>query len=31
MAEVALFYKLQGLNLIDALDKIYEEFGFSHE
>ena len=31
MAEVALFYKLQGLNLIDALDKIYEEYGFSHE
>ena len=31
MAEVALFYKLQGLNLIEALDKIYEEFGFSHE
>ncbi len=31
MAEVALFYKRQGLDLIDALDKIYEEFGFSHE
>lgn len=31
MAEVALFYKLQGLNLIDALDKIYEEYGFSRE
>ena len=31
MAEVALFYKLQGMNLIDALDKIYEEFGFSRE
>ena len=31
MAEVALFYKLQGLNLHQALDKIYEEYGFSHE
>jgi phosphoglucomutase len=31
MAEVALFYKTQGMDLIDALDKIYEEFGFSHE
>lgn len=31
MAEVALFYKLQGMNLIDALDKIYGEFGFSRE
>lgn len=31
MAEVALFYKLLGLNLIEALDKIYEEFGFSRE
>lgn len=31
MAEVALFYKLQGMDLIDALDKIYEEYGFSHE
>lgn len=31
MAEVALFYKLQGLNLNEALDKIYTEFGFSHE
>lgn len=31
MAEVALFYKLQGLNLLEALDKIYEEFGFSRE
>jgi phosphoglucomutase len=31
MAEVALFYKLQGLNLFQALDKIYEEFGFSAE
>ena len=31
MAEVALFYKLQGMNLMDALDKIYTEFGFSRE
>lgn len=31
MAEVALFYKIQGLNLLEALDKIYEEFGFSRE
>jgi phosphoglucomutase len=31
MAEVALFYKLQGLDLLGALDKIYEEYGFSHE
>lgn len=31
MAEVALFYKLQGMDLLDALDKIYEEYGFSHE
>jgi phosphoglucomutase len=31
MAEVALYYKLQGLNLLSALDKIYEEFGFSRE
>jgi len=31
MAEVALFYKLQGMDLLSALDKIYEEFGFSHE
>jgi phosphoglucomutase len=31
MSEVALFYKLQGLNLLEALDKIYEEFGFSRE
>jgi len=31
MAEVALFYKLKGMNLIDALDKIYEEYGFSNE
>lgn len=31
MAEVALFHKLKGHNLLEALDKIYEEFGFSRE
>ncbi len=31
MAEVALYYKLQGMSLLNALDKIYEEYGFSHE
>ncbi len=31
MAEIALYYKLQGMNLLDALDKIYAEFGFSRE
>jgi len=31
MAEVALHYNLQGMNLMDALDKIYTEFGFSRE
>ena len=31
MAEVTLFYKLQGMTLLDALDKIYEEYGFSRE
>jgi phosphoglucomutase len=31
MAEVALYYKLQGMDLLDALDKIYEEFGFTQE
>jgi phosphoglucomutase len=31
MAELALWYKTQGLNLIQALDKIYTEFGFSDE
>ena len=31
MAEVALFYKRQGMDLLVALDKIYEEYGFSHE
>ena len=31
MAEMTLWYKTQGLNLYDALDKIYETYGFSHE
>ena len=31
MAEVTLFHKLRGDNLLQALDKIYEEFGFSRE
>lgn len=31
MAEVTLHYKLKGMNLLDALDKIYEEYGFSRE
>jgi phosphoglucomutase len=31
MAEVALFYKMQGMDLLAALDKIYEQYGFSHE
>ncbi|MCO4792858.1 MAG: phospho-sugar mutase [Bacteriovoracaceae bacterium] len=31
MAEIALWYKTQGLNLFEALDKIYEKYGFSHE
>lgn len=31
MAEVALFYKLKGINLLDAMDTIYEKYGFSQE
>ena len=31
MAELTLWYKTQGLTLIDALDKIYTEYGFSDE
>lgn len=31
MSEVALYYKKKGMNLIEALDSIYEEFGFSQE
>lgn len=31
MSEVALYYKLQGKTLIDALAEIYEKFGFALE
>ncbi|GAB4014581.1 MAG: phospho-sugar mutase [Bdellovibrio sp.] len=31
VCEMALFYKLKGQNLFQALDQIYEKFGFSHE
>ena len=31
LSEIALFYKLQNKNLNDALDDIYEEYGFSNE
>lgn len=31
ISELTLWYKLQGMTLIDALDKIYEEYGFSKE
>lgn len=31
LAEVALYYKLQGKDLVNALDDIYEEYGFSNE
>ncbi len=31
LCEIALYYKLQGMNLMQALDKIYEEYGFSNE
>ncbi len=31
MAEVALFYKTQGIDLLEALDLIYDQYGFSHE
>ena len=31
MCEIALYYKLKGMNLSQALDTIYEEYGFSHE
>ena len=31
MAEIALFYKRQNMDLHDALTKIYEEFGFYQE
>ncbi|WP_127714412.1 phospho-sugar mutase [Halobacteriovorax sp. HLS] len=31
LSEICLYYKLKGMDLVDALDKIYEEYGFSHE
>jgi len=31
MSEVALWYKTRGMTLIDALDELYEKFGFSEE
>lgn len=31
MSEVALHFKRQGLNLVSALDKIYEKYGFTQE
>jgi len=31
MGEITLYYKRKGLNLLQALDNIYEEYGFSHE
>jgi len=31
LSEVALYYKLMGKNLMEALDSIYEEYGFSNE
>ena len=31
MNEITLFYKLQSKTLMDALDDIYEEFGFGQE
>jgi len=31
MGEMALWYKRQGMTLIDALNLIYDQFGFSHE
>lgn len=31
MSEVALYFKRQGKNLVQALDEIYEQFGFFYE
>lgn len=31
MAEVALWYKTRGKDIVDGLDEIYEKYGFSHE
>ena len=31
MSEMALHYKEKGMDLLDALDSLYEKYGFSHE
>lgn len=31
MSEIALYYKLKGQNLVEALDEIYEKYGFYYE
>ncbi|MBL6990573.1 MAG: phospho-sugar mutase [Bacteriovoracaceae bacterium] len=31
LAEMSLWYKLKDMTLIDALEQIYEQFGFAHE
>lgn len=31
LSEICLHHKLNGMDLVDALDKIYEEYGFSSE
>jgi len=31
MAELTLWYKLKGMDIVDALDKIYEEYGLHQE
>lgn len=31
ISEMALWYKTKGMNLVEGLDKIYQEFGFSQE
>lgn len=31
MAEVALWYKERSMDIVDALDEIYEKYGFAHE
>lgn len=31
LCEITLYYKLKGMDLVDALDEIYTEFGFSNE
>ncbi len=31
LAEMALYYKMEGKTLVDAMDDIYDEYGFSNE